>query len=230
MDTKCALPPHYTPPYPSLNVIFLEETKLLNNRLPKYFNEYECKLIMELLKRYMGDGFIFLPLKLNFENFQTCLNNMHASNKVTFEKQEMIYKNEKKVQVLDLFDAKILLHEDNVFETDIFCKLTITHDYLPYDSAHPDHTKNNIPYNLVERIIVFIYNSEKVIIHLDQLKFLKVCKYLEHVISKSIFNAKHQIPLPNPKRNKNAITFVTTYYPNIDNKSLMQNVKKSLKI
>ena len=37
----------------------LEETKLFINKLPKYFNESECKLIMELLKRYMDDGLCF---------------------------------------------------------------------------------------------------------------------------------------------------------------------------
>ena len=37
--------------------------------------------------------------------------------------------------------------------------------------------------------------------------------YPEHVISKSIFNAKLQGPAPNPDRSKNVISFVTTYYP-----------------
>ena len=32
------------------------------------------------------------------------------------------------------------------------------------------------------------------------------------------------------EKSKNVIPFVTTYYPNIDNKSLMQTIKKSLKI
>ena len=71
MDTKCALP------YAYRTVGYLEETKLFTNELPKYFNESECKLFMELLKRYMDDGFIFWTLRLNFENFKTCLNNMH---------------------------------------------------------------------------------------------------------------------------------------------------------
>ena len=39
-----------------------------------------------------------------------------------------------------------------------------THDYLPYDSAHPDHAKHNIPYNPAKRIIVFASTPEKVII------------------------------------------------------------------
>ena len=86
--------------------------------------------------------------------------------------------------------------------------------------------QNNTPYNLAKRIIVFASNPEKFIIRLDELRqFLKECKYPEHVISKSIFNAKLQGPVPNPERSKNVIPFVTTYYPNIDSKSLMQTVK-----
>ena len=42
------------------------------------------------------------------------------------------------------------------------------------------------------------------------------------MISKSIFNAKLQGPVPNPERSKNFIQFVTTYYPKIDNKSIIQ--------
>ena len=78
MGTKCA------PPYACLTVGYLEETKLFTYELPQYFNERECELIMELLKRYMDDGFIFWPLKLNFENFKTCLNNMDPSIKDSF--------------------------------------------------------------------------------------------------------------------------------------------------
>ena len=58
MGTKCA------PPFACLTVGYIEETKLFINELPKYFSESECKLITELLKCYMDDGFIFWPLKL----------------------------------------------------------------------------------------------------------------------------------------------------------------------
>ena len=52
-------------------------------------------------------------------------------------------------------------------------------------------------------------NPEKVIICLDKLRqFLKECKYREHVICKSIFNAKPQGPAPNRERSKNAIPFL----------------------
>ena len=105
-----------------------------------------------------------------------------------------------------------------------------THNYLLYDGADPNHRKNNIPSNPAKRIIVFVSNPEKVLIRLDELRqLLKGCKYPEHVISKNIFNAKLQGPARNPERSKNIIPFVTTYYPNIDNKSLMQTVKNKFK-
>ena len=60
MDTKCA------PPYAWLTVGYLDKTKLFSKELSKYFNEIKCKLLLELFKPYMDDGFVFWPLKLNF--------------------------------------------------------------------------------------------------------------------------------------------------------------------
>ena len=80
--------------------------------------------------------------------------------------------------IFKILRCKNNLYEDNSVETDIYYKPTNTHDYLPYVSAPPDHTKNNIPYNLAKRIIVFVSNLEKVINRLIK-TFLKECKYLE---------------------------------------------------
>ena len=91
MGTKCA------PPYACLTIGYLEETKLFTQELPKYFNQDEGNQIIQLLKRYMDDGFIFWPETLNFENFKTSLNSMHPSIKFTFEKAEIIYEMTKKV-------------------------------------------------------------------------------------------------------------------------------------
>ena len=67
-----------------------------------------------------------------------------------------------------------------------------------------------------------VIDPKKVIIRLYGLRqFLKDCKYIEHLISKSIFNAKLQGPTPNSERNKNIIPFVATDHSNNDNKSLM---------
>ena len=48
----------FTPPHANLSVGFLEETGLFPVELPKYFSHDNCKLIDELFKRYMDDGFL----------------------------------------------------------------------------------------------------------------------------------------------------------------------------
>ena len=69
-----------------------------------------------------------------------------------------------------IFWRKIILHSDNTVETDIDYKDTNAHDYLPYNSARPKHCKDNLPYNLAKRIIVFVSNDEKVEMRLKELK------------------------------------------------------------
>ena len=59
-------------------------------------------------------------------------------------------------------DIKVILHSDETVENDIHYKDTNAHDYLPYNSAHPKHCKDNRPYNLGKRIIVFVSNDEKI--------------------------------------------------------------------
>ena len=85
-----------------------------------------------------------------------------------FEKSEIIYENENKVQVLNFLDVKKILHEDNSTETDITNQQILT--CLQYNCAYSDHTKNNISYNLAKRFIVFVSNPQKVIISLDELR------------------------------------------------------------
>ena len=110
---------------------FFKRKKRSNNSLTKYFNESESKLITELLKRYMNEGFILWSLKLTFENLKICLNNMTPSIKFTFEKPEIIYENGssiyEKAVGLKLLDVKKILQEDNSIEIDIYYKLTNIH-------------------------------------------------------------------------------------------------------
>ena len=55
-----------------------------------------------------------------------------------------------------------LFHTTNVtlnIKTEIstysYYKYTNTHNYLPYESAHPESCKKSVPYTLAKRIIVF---------------------------------------------------------------------------
>ena len=114
-------------------------------------------------------------------------------------------------QHINFLDVTVILHKNGKIETDVFYKDTNTHDYLDYRSHHPIHVKNNIPYNMAKRIIVFVSDPEKMNIRLKEMKnWLLKCSYPENVIDKGFHNAKLQGPAPNPENKKEIMPFVTT--------------------
>ena len=80
MGTKLA------PPYACLSVGYLEETILFPRLLPLHFTLTECKLIEEIFKRFMDDGFVLWPKNANIDIFRKLLNELHPSLKFTVEK------------------------------------------------------------------------------------------------------------------------------------------------
>ena len=92
--------------------------------------------------------------------------------------------------MIHLLDVSVTLHPDRTVETDIYYKDTNFHDYHLFDSAHPDHSKGNVPYNLAKRIIVFVSNEEKTeYILIDLKNWLKSSKYPENIINRAFLNA-----------------------------------------
>ena len=240
MGTNCASL------YACLTIGYQEETKLFTQELPKYFSNEECLLIKELFKRYMDDGFIFWPKHLDFNSFTICLNDLHPAMKHTFEKAKVIVENSESCQVIKVVDVSVILHSDCTIEADIYYKDTNTHDYLPSNSAHPDHSKDNVPlpsnsahpdhskdnvpYNLTKCIVVFVSNEEKIEYRLNELKnWLKSCKYPEKDINRAFRNAILQGPAP-LKTNSNNIPFVTTYYDNVNNNEKVKKIRRKFNI
>ena len=126
--------------------------------------------------------------------------------------------------MINFVDVSVILHSDCTIEADIYYNDTNTHDYLPSDSAHSDHSKDNVPYNLTKRIVVFVSNEEKIEYRLNELKnWLKSCKYPENVINRAFRNARLQGPAP-LKTNSNNIIFVTTYYDHGNNKEKVKKI------
>ena len=81
-------------------------------------------------------------------------------------------------------DIEVILHPENTVETDVNYKDTNTHDYLPYNSALPEHYKDNLPYSLAKRIIGFVSNDEETDMRLKDLKkWLKDCNYPDSAIN-----------------------------------------------
>ena len=223
MGTKCA------PPFACLVIGYMEENLLFPIELPKYFSDEECQIIKKYFKRYMDDCFIIWPSHLSFHNFIKCLNNMHPSIQYTFEKAKIVNNDiHSFTKVLNFLDVKIILHENGNIDTDIYYKDTNPHDYLPFDSAHPDHIKNNIPFNLAKRIIVFVSDKKIMDERLKELKlYLLKCGYPINIISKAFHNAKLQGPSPKPQKEE-LIPYVTTFHQNIDNNLLVNSINQKI--
>ena len=214
----------FAPPYACLTMGFLEETKL-EPELLKHYTPSQSREILENFLRYIDDGFILWLLDLDLELFKTIMNSLHPSIKFTFELGQEINREDRLIKILNFLDILIMLHSDGKIETDIYYKDTNSHDYLHYSSHHPEHVKNNIPYTLAKKIIVFC-SSRFVDMRLEELrKSLLACGYPAHVISKGFHNAKLQGPAPDPSKKKKSLPFVTTYNSNLDSRKILSTTK-----
>ena len=222
----------FAPPYACLSMGFLEETKLYPE-LQLHFDNETCQYLIRLFLRYMDDGIVPLPKHVDFNIFKNILQSMDENIDFTFEEATETLQNGILLKTLSFLDVTVILNLDGSVETDVFYKETNSHDYLAYDSHHPQHVIDNIPFNLAKRIVVFCSDYKREQFRLKELKgWLLNCGYPEYLIDKKFHNAKLQGPAPNPEDSKNVIPLVSTYYSNIDSKhitetanSLMQNCK-----
>ena len=150
----------FAPPYSNFSVGFLEETVLFPVELTKYFSHDNCKLIEELFKRYMDDGFLPWHSALDLNALKNVLNKLHPTIKLTVESAK--FDKSSKTSVINFLDITILLHENGYIETDIFCKETNIHDYLNCNSHHTNHIQYNVPFNLAKCILIFVSDEQKV--------------------------------------------------------------------
>ena len=184
-----------------------------------------CLCLSVCMYVWMDDGFFLLPEMLNFDNFMVCLNNLHPSNNYKYEKAK-VTREEKGdlVQILNFLDVSVILNTKNETSTDVYHKDTNTHDYIPYDSAHPESYKKNVPYNLAKKILVFVTDTEKVELTLNELIIIIIL--IIYIISNAFYNAKFQGPASKPKNKSNNIPFVTSFHEDTDNKIIMKNIKR----
>ena len=118
----------------------------------------------------MDDGSTLLPKTIKHDKFLSCLNNLNPDIVFTIEPATNTIIDCKPVQKLNFLDITIILYENGKIETDIHYKPTNSHKYLNYNSFHPIHCKDNIPFNLAKRIIVFVTNSDKMELRLRELE------------------------------------------------------------
>ena len=99
---------------------------------------------------------------------------------------------------------------------------------MPDNSSCPLHVRDNVPFKLAKRIIVFVSCPETMNKQLSELRTRLVnCGYPEDVINKAFHGAALQILAPY-KDKKNTLLFVTTNHSNVNNKSLVTNSRKKI--
>jgi hypothetical protein len=94
--------------------------------------------------RYIDD--IFLVWQHDSEELETFLkylNQCHKTIKFTFEHS---------TEKINFLDTTVKFDESGQLYTTLYCKPTDSHNYLLYDSAHPQHCKNSLPYSQLLRV------------------------------------------------------------------------------
>ena len=220
----------FAPAYACLTIGYLEEDILFKTELSKVFDEFTVCEIKKNFKRYMDDGSTLLPPSIECETLLASLNNLHPAIEYTLEAaMRVTIDEEKEVQILNFLDITVILDNDGRIETDIYYKPTNSHKYLDYHSFHPTHCKNNIPYALAKRIIVFVTNTTKMEYRLDQLRcWLRKCNYPNNVIEKGIHNARLQGPGFPPKMKNDSIPFVSTLMSNYNADSMVNSIRTQI--
>ena len=222
MGTKMA------PPYACLVIGYLEETKLFPILLPSRFSPEECERIIEFFFRFMDDGTSLFPKECSKETLLHLLNSMHPSIQYTVDEADTKIEGGLLVQFLVFLSILLHLDENGNLWTNVHYKETNAFDYLSWDSHHPKHIMENIPYCLAKRIIVMTTKETDLQINLEHLQEALIKRgYPKQVIDKGIYNAKLQGPAP-PKTNQRLIPLISTYYSNYSNSMVVEVTKQLL--
>ena len=213
----------FAPPYACLTMGYLEETKLYP-KLPLLYTPSVCRMIIEMFLRYIDDCFTPWPRDLDINTFKDTLNQLHPDIQFTMEKCISYTEDGKTYQRINFLDIMIILCDDGKIITDIYYKDTNTHDYLNYESAHPTHTKNNIPYTLAKKIHVFCTDPKTESKRMSDLReYLINSSYDTKIIDRGFKNALLQGPANKPTNN---VTMVSTYVQNYDIKHITKEAQK----
>ena len=141
------------------------------------------------------------------------LNEFHPSLKFTYEYSKQ------QINFLDVVAGK----EGDKFVTDLYCKATDCHQYLHYNSCHPDHMKKSSIYSQGLRIKRLCSDHQKLQTHLQNLKKW-FCErgYPGGIIDEQLQRMKGKsreelLSAKGTERKNVGIPFVVTYHPHLKN-------------
>ena len=149
-----AIDAKFAPPYVCFTCGYLEVIKLYpasELSFDKVIRDY----IIELFFRYMEDGIVPIQKQVNMELLINILQKFDPDIHFTLEKSLEEIRDRMRCKIINFHDTTLFQYPSGDNETDVFYKETNNHDYLHYDSHHPQHIRDNVPFNLAKRIIVF---------------------------------------------------------------------------
>ena len=202
----------FAPTYAILVLGYLEQR--VYDGIKNNFNENILNKFIQNFMRYIDDIFIIWDTAHGSIDF--LLNQFNSLNpQLSFTSDQI----GKEVEFLDV-NVKAI---NGKLVTDINYKITDTRQYLQYDSNHPRHTKNNVPFNLARRICTIVTDEFLREKRLAELRYyLYLCKYPENVIHNGIIKAK-SIPvseLRSPRDHDDTtdvLPFIISHNPNYNN-------------
>ena len=211
----------FAPPYACLTLGYLEETILFPRLIPNFFEPTTAKLIIDFFMRFIDDGINVLPESIPSDFFVHILNKMDASIQYTVSSTMHQEVDSIRHKCTNFLSIKTLVAPNGKVKFDVHYKETNAHDYLAFDSHHPEHTRRNIPYVLAKRINVITSEGAWVQRNLQELKqFLLDRKYPLHVIEEGFHNAKLQGPANRSSQTK-VVPMITPYLGNLDSSNIV---------
>ena len=183
-----------------------------------------CLLKPHTWLRYIDDIFmIWTHGPLELQNFITKLNNFHDTIKFTHEISN---------HSIPFLDVQVTLN-NNMLETDLYCKPTDKHQYLLYTSSHPQHCKNSLPYSLALRLRRICSNDTSFRLRLKELQDFLTSRGFPIALIKKQFSKVHNISRHsalknNTKKQCKRVPFVTKFNPRLQ--GIEKIFKKNLPI
>ena len=109
--------------------------------------------------------------------------------------------------------------------------LAVWFTWKSLDESYEKNFKDNIPYNLAKKIVVFVSDGDQTLLRLQQLReWLIRCNYPQKLIDKGFHDAKLQGPAPAPKdKMENKMIFVSKYVNNFTHDNTVSYIDNALK-
>ena len=164
---------------------------------------------MKWWKRFIDDIFIlWLHPISELAQFENYINQLHPTIKFTVKSSPIS---------LPFLDILIKLEQGHI-TTDLYTKATDAHSYLQYDSCHPSHCKNSIPFSQFMRLRRICSTDTKFDIQAKQItKHFKRRGYPKKIIREALTKAKSvdrkDALTYRQKPQQNRVPFIVTHNP-----------------